>query len=126
MRPAEATSSTSILAAASSAAATSRRGAAPAPPRAPPPAEARRRRAAPPADVWDTGGGRGRSWGEQPLSEWVFSRWRETEVHHADLGLEFGWPEWSPAYVREDLRRATMAWRARQPMGQGDLPPLAL
>jgi hypothetical protein len=60
------------------------------------------------------------------LSEWVFSRWRETEVHHADLDVGYTWARWPSLYVREDLRRATMAYRAQQPMGQGEMPPAAL
>jgi maleylpyruvate isomerase len=32
-------------------------------------------------------------------------RWREVEIHHADLGRGFGWTDWSPAYVRADLPR---------------------
>jgi maleylpyruvate isomerase len=77
-------------------------------------------------EVWESGRGRSGSQGEMPLSEWVFSRWRETDVHHADLRLEYSWMRWPSAYVREDLRRASMAYRAQQPMGQGELPPAAL
>ena len=79
-----------------------------------------------PDDGWDVGRGRGTTGGEVSLSEWLFSRWRETEVHHADLGLGYTWARWPAAYVREDLRRATMAYRAQQPMGQGELPAAAL
>jgi maleylpyruvate isomerase len=79
-----------------------------------------------PEDLWDAGRGRGPAGGEASLTEWVFSRWRETEVHHADLGLGYSWARWPSAYVREDLRRATMAYRAQQPMGQGELPAPAL
>jgi maleylpyruvate isomerase len=77
-------------------------------------------------EVWDSGRGRGGSRGEAPLPQWVFYRWRETEVHHADLRLEYSWMRWPSAYVREDLRRATMAYRAQQPMGQGEMPEAAL
>jgi maleylpyruvate isomerase len=79
-----------------------------------------------PDEVWETGTGRSGSRGEVSLAEWVFSRWRETEVHHADVGLGYTWARWPSRYVREDLRRATMAYRAQQPMGQGELPALAL
>jgi maleylpyruvate isomerase len=79
-----------------------------------------------PDEVWASGRGGSLSGGAIPLSEWVFSRWRETEVHHADLGIGFTWMSWSPAYVREDVRRATMAYAAQQPMGQGQLPAAAL
>ncbi|HKA04580.1 MAG TPA: maleylpyruvate isomerase N-terminal domain-containing protein [Acidimicrobiales bacterium] len=79
-----------------------------------------------PDDVWETGRGRSPDGTDNSLAEWVFSRWRETEVHHADLGMGYTWARWPSAYVREDLRRATMAYRAHQPMGQGELPPGAL
>src|SRR5262249_26087469 len=76
--------------------------------------------------VWEEGrASLGRS-GVWPLPEVVFRRWREVEIHHADLGLGFDWDDWSSAYQREDLRRQEMAWRASQPMGMGDLPPAAL
>lgn len=35
-----------------------------------------------------------------------FHRWREVEVHHADLGLAFGWADWSDGYVDRELPRA--------------------
>jgi maleylpyruvate isomerase len=77
-------------------------------------------------EVWETGRGVSVARGEVSLSEWVFSRWRETEVHHADLDVGYTWARWPARYVREDLRRATMAYRAQQPMGQGEMPPRAL
>jgi maleylpyruvate isomerase len=77
-------------------------------------------------DVWDHGRGRPRGGGEVPLADWVLGRWREVEVHHADLDVGFGWPDWSSAFVREDLRRAVMRYRADQPMGATELPAAAL
>jgi maleylpyruvate isomerase len=77
-------------------------------------------------EVWSTGLGRSSSRREVSLAEWVFSRWRETEVHHSDLGLGFTWARWSAGFVREDLRRATMNYRAQAPMGMGELPHIAL
>jgi maleylpyruvate isomerase len=77
-------------------------------------------------DGWATGRGGSSSRGTIPLSEWVFSRWRETEVHHSDLALGFTWMSWSPAYVREDLQRATTAYQAQQPTDQEQLPAGAL
>jgi maleylpyruvate isomerase len=62
----------------------------------------------------------------EPLSELPFKRWREVEVHHADLGLGFGVARWSSGYVRRELRRAEMAWRATHPIGLTGLPPAAL
>ena len=65
--------------------------------------------------------------GEQPVTGLVFRRWREVEVHHADLGLVgFGIDDWSPDYVTEDLARRTMEWASRQPMGLTALPGVAL
>jgi maleylpyruvate isomerase len=62
----------------------------------------------------------------EPLETLPFKRWREVEVHHADLGLAFGIDDWSDGFVGRELRTATMAWRARMPMGQTDLPAAAL
>jgi maleylpyruvate isomerase len=57
-----------------------------------------------------------------PISDLVLLRWCETEVHHADLDLGFGWREWNSLFVRYDLDRQLMAWRARKPMGMTVLP----
>jgi maleylpyruvate isomerase len=62
----------------------------------------------------------------EPIESLPFKRWREVEVHHADLGLDFGVDDWSDGFVSRELRVATMAWRARMPMGQTDLPAAAL
>ena len=52
----------------------------------------------------------------EPVVELPFRRWREVEVHHADLGLaEFTIDDWSDGYVRRDLERAEMTWAARRP-----------
>jgi maleylpyruvate isomerase len=75
-----------------------------------------------PDAVWREGLGRSLSRNAVGLDEWVFSRWRETEVHHSDLGIGFTWARWSPAYVDEDLRRATAAYVDRE----GELPSAAL
>jgi maleylpyruvate isomerase len=53
---------------------------------------------------WATGGARTRV-GVVPASYLPMMRWREVEIHHADLGRGFGWTDWSPAYVRADLPR---------------------
>lgn len=60
------------------------------------------------------------------ISELVLMRWCETEVHHADLGLGFTWRDWDPLFVRYDLDRRVMAWRARKPMGLTSLPEAVL
>ena len=77
------------------------------------------------AEGWQ-GQGRLSSGALIPVREVVFRRWREVEVHHADLGGVFTWSEWSPAYVRIDLEHQTMAWTSRRPMGLATLPDAAL
>ena len=63
----------------------------------------------------------------EAVADLPFRRWREVEVHHADLDLEdFSWDDWSDGYVRRELRRAEMAWAARRPMGLTALPAAAL
>jgi maleylpyruvate isomerase len=65
--------------------------------------------------------------GERPAHELPFRRWREVEVHHADLGLAgFGFDDWSQRYVAEELRMRTMEWSSRNPMGLTSLPQAAL
>jgi len=64
--------------------------------------------------------------GEIPMADVPFRRWREVEVHHIDLGLRATTADWSPLYVRLELERMTMAYAARRPMGLTDLPPEAL
>jgi maleylpyruvate isomerase len=41
-----------------------------------------------------------------PLEVLPFSRWREVEIHHVDLGLGFGYRDWSEGFVAEELPRA--------------------
>ena len=83
--------------------------------------------AAAPAAVWEHARARaGGDAAELAMHEIPFRRWRETEVHHADLGLPgFGADDWSAGYVRRELDRQLMAWRASRPMGMGGLPPAA-
>jgi maleylpyruvate isomerase len=65
--------------------------------------------------------------GDVPIDSLPMRRWREVEIHHADLGFDgFGVDDWSPAYVRNELRRRTMEWTSRQPMGMATLPSAAL
>ncbi len=56
----------------------------------------------------------------------MFARWREVEVHRADLGLGYGPEDWPGEYVREDLGVMEMRWNARRPMGMTGLPDAAL
>jgi maleylpyruvate isomerase len=61
-----------------------------------------------------------------PTPESPWRRLREVEVHHVDLDLGFEPEDWSASYVGIELRKAAMAWRARMPMGQTNLPAAAL
>jgi len=60
------------------------------------------------------------------VREVVFRRWREVEVHHADLLASVSFADWSSDYVRLDLDQQAMQWRARKPMGLTVLPEQAL
>jgi maleylpyruvate isomerase len=64
---------------------------------------------------------------DEPVRRLPWLRWREVEVHHADLGIDaFTYDDWSTEYVRRELRLAEMAWRASQSMGMTPLPAAAL
>ncbi|MEO8898815.1 MAG: maleylpyruvate isomerase N-terminal domain-containing protein [Candidatus Dormibacter sp.] len=77
--------------------------------------------AALPSDAWDRLT-RSVSGSEQPAREVVSSRWREVEVHHVDLGLDYTsaqWPDdlverWLPGAKAQFLdtvdQRALLAW----------------
>lgn len=67
-----------------------------------------------------------RAVGTVPMRELPFLRWREAEVHHVDLGLGTTFADISPEYLRLELRRMEMLWRARRPMGLTPLPEAAL
>jgi maleylpyruvate isomerase len=60
------------------------------------------------------------------MSDIVFLRWREVEVHHADLSLAFTFADWNSTYVRMELDRQVMMWRASKPMGLTPVPKIAL
>jgi len=60
------------------------------------------------------------------VSDLVLLRWREVEVHRADLGLGYGPADWPTAYVRHDLVHMDYRWNARRPMGLTGLPREAL
>lgn len=53
--------------------------------------------------AWSTGVGRSLV-GPLDLSEWPYRRWRETEVHHVDLGLSFTIDDWSEGFLRREWR----------------------
>ena len=71
--------------------------------------------------------GRGLSlMGEMPMSDLVFRRWREVEIHRMDLALGYGWAQWPAELVRLDLTRMTTQWASSKPMGLSALPAEAL
>jgi maleylpyruvate isomerase len=76
-------------------------------------------------EMWAHGKGRSAR-GDVRLSETVFARWREVEVHHTDLGLGYTFDDWPADYVREDLVRQQMAWRGAHGAVDAELPPRAL
>jgi maleylpyruvate isomerase len=77
-----------------------------------------------PAEAWQ-GSGRGIA-GTVATTDLPFRRWRETVVHHADLGGAYTWTDWPADYVRLELAQLTMVWASRRPMGLTALPPEAL
>jgi maleylpyruvate isomerase len=74
-------------------------------------------------DAWD---GHTSFEGLERVDTLPFARWREVEVHHADLGVGYTSDDWPAGFVRRDLAAKTMAWRARMPMGLTELPAAAL
>jgi len=64
--------------------------------------------------------------GPVAVVELPFRRWREVEVHHADLGLGYGPADWPAEYVRVELQRMSMLWASRRPMGMTELPEAAM
>ena len=54
-----------------------------------------------------------------PIAEVVFRRWREVEVHRADLGLEGGplWSTWSEGYLLGEVDRSLPELSERLPPG---------
>lgn len=65
-------------------------------------------------------------WPERPFALLPFLRWREVEIHRADLGLGYGFTDMPGEYVRRELRALEMQWKARRPMGMTTLPAQAL
>lgn len=53
-------------------------------------------------------------------------RWREVEVHTADLDCGVSFADWNSTYVRYDLPRMTMLQTSRKSMGMTVLPEAAL
>ena len=64
--------------------------------------------------------------GDVPRHVLPSRRWRETEVHHADLGFGYTFADMPDDFVRHELRHMEMQWKARQPMGLTTLPVAVL
>lgn len=64
--------------------------------------------------------------GEVPMVDLPGRRWREVEVHHADLGLGYTFDDMPDEFIRLELWRMEMLWMARRPMGMTALPAEAL
>jgi maleylpyruvate isomerase len=60
------------------------------------------------------------------IAELPFMRMREVSIHHVDLGVGYGFEDLPAEYIRLELRRMEMLWKARQPMGMTPLPDSAL
>jgi maleylpyruvate isomerase len=71
-----------------------------------------------PDEVWRTGQGRVVS-GLWALADLPFRRWREVEVHHVDLGLDYGPADWPDGYVDLELARTLEGLADRLPPGTG-------
>lgn len=74
--------------------------------------------AATPDEVWRNGRARLAA-GQCPVDELPFRRRREVEVHHADLGLGFGWQDWPAAYVERELAVTVAGLPSRLPPAGG-------
>lgn len=77
------------------------------------------------ASTWE-GEGRHSFGGLVPISDLPFRRLRETSLHHVDLDIGYELDDLPADYIRLELRRLEMSWRARRPMGMGPLPRAAL
>jgi maleylpyruvate isomerase len=54
------------------------------------------------------------------LADLPFRRWREVEIHHADLGLRYGPGDWPEEYVALELARALRDLPGRLPPGTAE------
>jgi uncharacterized protein (TIGR03083 family) len=69
-------------------------------------------------DVWEHGVGRSLI-GELPLATWPFRRWREVEIHHADLGFGHTFDDWTDDFVTREWPRAVSGLAERIVGGRG-------
>lgn len=78
---------------------------------------------------WDASGWQGSGIGpagEIALKDLPFFRIREVAIHHVDLDIGYTFADLPSEYVRVELWRMGMLWKARQPMGMTALPAPAL
>ena len=59
------------------------------------------------------------------ITDLMLMRWCETEVHHADLNLDYSFENWDSTFVRFELDRQLMIWNSRKSMGLTVLPEAA-
>ena len=59
------------------------------------------------------------------ITDLMLMRWCETEVHHADLDLDYSLENWDSTFVRFELERQLMIWNSRKSMGLTVLPEVA-
>jgi maleylpyruvate isomerase len=71
------------------------------------------------ADVWRDGQASSAAGRIYPVADIPFTRWREVEIHQADLGLSPGpvWAEWSDEYLLAELDRSLPGVADRLPEG---------
>jgi maleylpyruvate isomerase len=63
--------------------------------------------------------------GRVAITDLMLMRWCETEVHHADLNLDYSFENWDATFVRFELDRQLMIWNSRKSMGLTVLPDAA-
>lgn len=66
------------------------------------------------------------AFGAVSIDDLPFLRMREVSIHHVDLDIGYELEDLPAEYVRVELRRLEMLWKARQPMGLTALPTEAL
>jgi len=64
--------------------------------------------------------------GQVEIRQLPYLRTREVAIHHIDLDVGVGFDDLPDHYLRLELRRLEMLWKARQPMGLTPLPEAAL
>ena len=64
--------------------------------------------------------------GDVQIIDLPFYRMREVAIHHVDLDIGYRFSDLPEIYVRLEVSRLEMQWKARQPMGLTPLPDAAL